>query len=190
MFERSIRDAEIIERWGIVRAHRRGTMGAHSHRVVIYADQIAEFIDWRGDKGALLRYAAWHDMDEVVTGDMPGPVKRRLIDPTKLAIFTKTQMTRLFPSLAWLCPGDEVAAIVKVADCLDEVLWLVIEQRMGNDMLQTVYNDSQERLFRKIETLPCRVEVRNLLRSEIEAVIDVHECNDPQVITDEVAPEF
>ena len=184
MFERGIRDFEIIERWGIVRAHRRGSVAAHSHRVAIYADQIAEFISWKGDRAALLRFALWHDAFELVTGDMPGPVKRMLIDPVRAKRVEADILSSMFPGMEWTHPGPEVCAIVKVADCIDELLWLIVEFRMGNDMLQTVMNDSAKRLEAKMKELPCSILTRAMLEKELQQVIDDHEDKDPQAVVD------
>lgn len=153
VFDRSIRDAETIERFGTVRMHRRGTMGAHSHRVAIYADQIATLIDWRGDRASLLRWALWHDMDEVITGDLPGPVKRKAIEPGKYRTFIAEEMARRFPGGEYMSPGNrnaetiEIEMVVKIADMVDELLTLECDIRMGNSDLDSIVKNTSARLF-------------------------------------------
>lgn len=144
-FEPSIRDAEIIERWGIVRHHRRDNVGAHSHRVAIYADQIADIIEWRTeaeDRLDLIRCALWHDMPEVITGDLQGPVKKAVVDLAKLGEYEARNMERRFLHSVIPAPSPEMRDIIKIADLLDEVLWCTIEMRMGNQMLRDVLNGS------------------------------------------------
>ncbi len=146
-FEREIRDAEIIERWGVVRAHRRGSMGAHSHRVAIYADQIATLLDWKGDRTALLRHALWHDMEEVFTGDIPGPTKRRM-GPAS-GDFLLHGLELRFPGREWVVPppvDETILDIVKLADIMDELLWATVERSMGNSLVSALIEHTGNRL--------------------------------------------
>lgn len=156
-FEREIRELEVVERWGIVRAHRRGSVAGHSHRVAIYADQIAEIVRWAGDRAMLLRHALWHDMAEQFTGDMPGPYKHAVLDPDGANTIEHVEMTRRFPHLEWQVPGtmmgNEVLSIVKAADLLDELLWTVDEQRMGNGLVEEIKRSSEKRLIEHLFTM-------------------------------------
>lgn len=152
MLEREIRDMEIIQRWTIVRSHRQQNLAAHSCMVAIYADQIATYFMWQGDRAALMRYALWHDIEETFTGDIPGPWKRRLGDAHKKEVVQ--QLFVQFPGEEWLPPNkDNIDKIVKVANCLDEVFWVAIEDKMGNP-LNELFKQARGRLETAIGQLP------------------------------------
>jgi 5'-deoxynucleotidase YfbR-like HD superfamily hydrolase len=91
---------------------------------------------------AVLRYALWHDVDEVFTGDLPGPNKRHLLvghaDNWKSR--TAEWMREIFAY-----SGDRgaevrranhdiplVKEIVKCADWLEAAMFMATEIRMGN----------------------------------------------------------
>ena len=158
-FENEIRNASIIERWGIVRMHRRPTMGEHSHRVAIYADQIAQILNL----SPLTRYeivvlALWHDMPEEFTGDIQGPLKSsRAINRDQLVqVETLGMLTRygtIGPQLIHH-PVPMVRGVVKVADMLDELLDMVIEKRMGNQLItDDMYNGTATRMWEAVRDL-------------------------------------
>lgn len=136
MFERELRDLSFVKRWQILRSNRSQSVAEHSYYVAVYADQIATYFKWQGDRTALLRYALWHDAAEVATGDIPGPVKRRLVDPKRLAALEVEYLTAVFPGNEWVLPDDiEVRAIVSLANCIDEIFWVGTETQMGNNSI-------------------------------------------------------
>lgn len=174
-FENEIRNAEIIERWGIVRMHRRGSVGAHSHRVAIYADQIATIMGLSlHDRYWVVLHALWHDMPEVFSGDICGPVKDGAIDREKLKRFEDVGMLDRFPGREWQEGSDHHRRIVKVADLLDELLWCVIEKRMGNSLLDEVYEGTNKALFRAVANLRCGDEACQKIYGEIVSAIGRH----------------
>ncbi len=165
-FEIGIRNAEIIERWGIVPRRNGGSMGAHSHRVAIYVQQICVILGITDINFILeaVNQALWHDMPEVITGDIMGPTKPH-IDRAKLSEYEYQVLTKYFPSLAWGSPleglaADSVDAIIKVADMLDEVLWIIGEEKMGNQHLSNAWFGSHEALYAALTNL-AKVGVRD-----------------------------
>lgn len=131
-----LRVASIVPRWSIVHHLKPDYLSSHSFFVSIYAFQIAGLIGWQGDRGHLLWSALTHDLDELITGDIVGPVKREIIDARKTSDFIGRKMMELMPGLnikPWM--GDDCHLIVKAADQLDALLWAIGEQVLGNGII-------------------------------------------------------
>lgn len=160
MLEREIRDFSTVMRWTIVRSIHRQSIGEHSHAVAIYADQIARFFKWGGDYGALMRYALWHDTLEIASGDAPGPYKRmveRHMSRDELDRLRDAEIALMriyFADQEWLCENEEVYCIIKMADTLDEMFWLLTEKRLGNGTLTSLTDQAMFRVHRAFDKLP------------------------------------
>jgi hypothetical protein len=173
-FENAIRNFEIIERWGIVRLHQRGNLGAHSHRVAIYADQIAMIlgIEERETRYEILRYALWHDVLEIKTGDLPAPAKEFILDRAKHDAYEADYIND-FKGTDGM-GGAQVEGIVKVADLLDATLSLVIDKRMGNELLDDMYQDMSQKLLSAVSALRFGDAKCDAVRREIVNAIGRH----------------
>jgi 5'-deoxynucleotidase YfbR-like HD superfamily hydrolase len=107
----------------------------------LYAKRIADIIGWKGDHGKLLWAALLHDLDEIVSGDIPKPVKAVLMkDAAAKASFHEwlnEQMAERFP---WYQEetSAEIRMIVEFADALEAVVFLYEDQGFGNDTLEGV----------------------------------------------------
>lgn len=183
-FELEIMHAESVERWQTKRAHRRGSIGGHMHRVAIYAYQIAKLLEWPGSYTALLLHCLFHDMPEVVTGDIPGPVKRAAMDCDALDEYEYNQMADRFTGREWrmnhlpISEQSPIIAIRKLADALDEIFWLGHENRMGNRTLEPMYGQIAGRVWSRVEYL-CKMldspqHLRSNLTREISAAVERH----------------
>ena len=68
-----------IERWALMRNSVRENIQEHSHQVAVLAHALAvirnEFFGGQVDAGAVAAAALYHDAGEILTGDMPTPVK-------------------------------------------------------------------------------------------------------------------
>lgn len=184
MFEREIRDLSFVPRWTTVRAIHRQSVAEHSLFVAIYADQIATFINWSGDRTALLRYALWHDVGETISGDIPGPVKRAMGIRDSLEAFNASHLMRRFPMCEWIDPVDsELRAIVKVANCAEELFWLASEIQMGNQTMGRVFDDAHDRMTKCTPFLPTDDKTKLVLRHAIhDAAID-HRGGSSKIVT-------
>lgn len=174
MFERELRDVSHVFRWGTSRAIHRQSVADHSYYVAIYSDQIATQIDWQGDRAALMRYALWHDVEETVTGDIVGPVKR-VIKSSSLSTLATDHLYQRFPDGEWLKPDDQdIKKIVALANVVEEIFWLASEMQMGNMTLRAVYINSQSRMREKVKELDVISSVKVRLMAEIEAAMSRH----------------
>lgn len=134
MFDRALRTLAHVPRWAILRVNRRQSVAEHSYYVAVYALEIARAIGWKGDLGRLAMVALTHDVDEVVTGDVPSPVKKhgREADPEWLRAMLRN---RLSPSsLYWTYDDrdEDERCIAKLADMIESILYLCDERSQGN----------------------------------------------------------
>lgn len=85
-FEFDIRNlpfAGTVTRWHSVNCHRYPSIAEHSALVALYAREIAARVhpNLTAEQQVLLyELALTHDLSEIVTGDMPSPIKRALRD--------------------------------------------------------------------------------------------------------------
>lgn len=170
MFEREYREMSFVPRWGILRCIKRQTLAEHSYYVTLYAGQIADAIEWSGNRARLLDAALRHDVEEVYMSDIPGPSKRAMIhDRDKHEDYLHTENLRRFGmdynkrnGTYYLNAIDddayeqcqEIKAIIKVADLLDECFYLATEIQLGNQSLQKVLAHSAGRLQEALKKLP------------------------------------
>lgn len=149
MFEREYREMSFVPRWPIIRRIKEQSVAEHSYYVTLYVSQIADMINWKGDRASLLVEALRHDLDEVFMSDIPGPAKRATQDPKKAHSFICKEIIRRFPIVARCYTDDEqieFKLIIKVADLLDEVFYLATEHQLGNRTVGRVTEHSMERL--------------------------------------------
>lgn len=136
-----------INRWGLMRNTFLENIQEHSHMVAVLAHALAVIQNERFggtvDPGQVAVAALYHDASEILTGDLPTPIKydnpeiqsaykqveasaeRRLLDMLPL---------ELRPAFAEaLSPEDgEIRALVKAADKLSAYLKCVEEVKAGN----------------------------------------------------------
>lgn len=160
LFPPELRTAAVVPRWTIVRTLNRDNVAIHSYFVQFYALQIARLINWAGPLADLMFVAAMHDIEETITGDQVSPVKREIIDEDKAAKYISDQMKARLPLIEaqleatmesmW---GPSIERIVKVADKVDACIFLITEQRMGNAVLEPLFNDATLNLRKAWEDL-------------------------------------
>ena len=138
-----------ISRWALMRSTRRENLSEHSSDVAAIAHAIALLKNVRfgghvnAERAALL--GLYHDMPEIITGDMPTPVKYH--SPALRSAYAEVEKTACKRLLAML-PDDlrpyyescffpqegdeELWKIVKAADKISALLKCVEEERAGN----------------------------------------------------------
>jgi len=168
-FPRELRDASFVPRWHIIRNIKPPNLAEHSFYVTFYAMQICLLTRHHELLGDVLSYALIHDLAETFTGDIPGPTKRRIVDPEKLNTLEKNEMVARF-GVNGLFATEDTKKIVKTADLIDEVMHLLTEMTLGNQSLSEVYMEAHKRLSLQIEA-NYPVDVQKKLTDAINSAI-------------------
>lgn len=136
-----------INRWGLMRNTRLENIQEHSHQVAVLAHALAviqnRYFGGQIDPGQVAVAALYHDASEILTGDMPTPIKYynvEIKDAYKqvehIAGNRLLEMLppELRPSYEHLVLEDdkELEPFVKGADKLSAYLKCIEEQKAGN----------------------------------------------------------
>ena len=137
-----------IKRWNLMRNTREENVQEHSHSVVVVAHALCiiknRLFGGKVDEKQVLAYAAYHDANEVITGDLPTPVKyfSQEIKQSYRQIehFANDRLLAMLPGelageIAPYVRGDvppEVCAIVRAADKLCAYIKCIEERQSGN----------------------------------------------------------
>ena len=131
------------------------TVGCHSLGVVLLCEILSE----EPARAALLLAAAAHDLPELVTGDIPAPVKRAVGELTDaLGALEETILTRI----GIIHPELTLAEIrtLKLADIADGQLYCCYERSLGNLNISSVY-------YRYVEYLETLMPFKNQKEREV-----------------------
>lgn len=136
-----------INRWGLMRNTQTENIQEHSHMVAVLAHGLAviqnEKFGGQVDPGQVAVAALYHDASEILTGDMPTPIK---YDNPDIQFAYKQVEAVAEAKLLSMLPEDlrpayeeaitivdpEIKALVKAADKLDAYLKCVEEVKAGN----------------------------------------------------------
>lgn len=145
-----------IERWALMRNSVKENISEHSMEVAMLAhglgiiakEKCGKDIDL--DKLALI--GLYHDANEIITGDMPTPVKyhdRQIRDAykkvedmanRKLMAQLPDYMKKYYEEILFLQPEDgELWKLVKAADKLSALIKCMEEEKAGNKEFATAY---------------------------------------------------
>ena len=136
-----------INRWGLMRNTDVENIQEHSHMVAVLAHALAvienEKFGGQVDPGQVAVAALYHDASEILTGDMPTPIKYdnpaiqsayqqvEAVAEQKLLSMLPEELRPAYED-AITIPDPEVKALVKAADKLDAYLKCVEELKAGN----------------------------------------------------------
>ena len=136
-----------INRWGLMRNTQTENIQEHSHMVAVLAHALAvienEKFGGQVDPGQVAVAALYHDASEILTGDMPTPIKYdnpaiqsayqqvEAVAEQKLLSMLPEELRPAYKD-AITIPDPEVKALVKAADKLDAYLKCVEELKAGN----------------------------------------------------------
>ena len=136
-----------IDRWGLMRNTVSENIQEHSHQVAVLAHALAvienRFFGGHIDPGAAAVAALYHDASEILTGDMPTPIKYdnpdiqraykqvEAVAEQKLLSMLPEQLRADFDAAVTI-PDPAIHAIVKTADKLSAYLKCVEELKAGN----------------------------------------------------------
>ena len=136
-----------IDRWGLMRNTRPENIQEHSHMVAVLAHALAliqnRHFGGKVDPGAVAVAALYHDASEIITGDMPTPIKydnpeiksaykavERVAEQRLLSMLPEELRLDYEPILTIADP--EIHVLVKAADKLSAYLKCVEELKAGN----------------------------------------------------------
>ncbi len=136
-----------ICRWGLMRSTRQESLSEHTLDTAFIAHALAVIKNKRFggnvDVEKTVLYALYHDATEIITGDLPTPVKyynKEIKDSYKdLEAKARLRLASLLPNdmrgefEPYLGPGDEeTEKIVKAADKLSALIKCNEEEQMNN----------------------------------------------------------
>ena len=145
-----------ILRWGLMRNSAPENLSEHTLEVAYLTHALAALHNQRTgqqlDCGSAVLYALYHDCSEILTGDMPTPVKYR--NPQLKAAYKAVEaeaagqlLERLPPELRpqfapWFAPSGDYRQLVKAADKLSALIKCIQERKMGNTEFETAYQST------------------------------------------------
>ena len=156
-----------INRWGLMRNTDPENIQEHSHMVAVLAHALAvihnEKFGGQVDPGTVAVAALYHDASEILTGDMPTPIKYdnpdiqsaykavEVVAEQKLLSMLPPDLRGAYDEVLTI-PDPEVRALVKAADKLSAYLKCVEELKAGNNE----FNKAKEQSLAALEenTLP------------------------------------
>ena len=169
-----------IQRWALMRNSYTENIQEHSHQVAVLAHALAlirnTYFGGNVDAGKVAVAALYHDAPEILTGDLPTPIKyhsRQISEAYKqveeLACnkLLDTLPDEIRPAFAELLVGqahDELYDLVKAADKLSAYIKCIEERRAGNDEFASA--EKQTRAILDASPLP---EVRYFIEHFIPA---------------------
>jgi len=135
MFDMITRGLSDVKRWGIVRTIRSQSVAEHQYFVGVWTPQLLRFVNVEDPALILqaLEYALHHDDPEIVSGDVPTPLKKRL-PPGLLDEATSFRIPPL------KTPPEFILKAVKALDYLEALAFLYEEQAIGNHRLLRLIN--------------------------------------------------
>lgn len=162
-FFATISRMKYIERWALMRSSRPESLSEHSLEVAMIAHALCLIGNRRfgkhldAEKAALI--GIYHDASEIITGDMPTPVKYS--NPTirnaykDVESHAEDQLTRLLPKdlqedFSEIFHGDHspeddyVRHLVKAADKISALIKCIEEETAGNTEFRTARQTLEE----------------------------------------------
>ncbi len=170
-----------IERWALMRNSDRENISEHSMEVAMLAHGLGiiskEFCGRKVDLDKLVLIGLYHDANEIITGDMPTPVKYHdsgILDAykkveekanRKLLSLLPEYMQSYYEEIFFPKEGDEeLWRIVKAADKLSALIKCIEEKKAGNREFSTAYQ-TIERALKKMEMEEVEIFMRDFLPS-------------------------
>lgn len=135
-----------IERWSLMRNAMPENIQEHSHMVAVIAHALGvirrDVFHGNCDPNACATAALYHDASEILTGDLPTPIKYynpaiknayKQVEQVACQKLLATLPEELRPAFRPLMTGEEYQDIVKAADKLSAYIKCIEERRAGND---------------------------------------------------------
>lgn len=146
-----------IERWALMRNSVKENISEHSMEVAMLAHGLGVIAKEKCGKDIdldkLTLIGLYHDANEIITGDMPTPVKyhddeirnayKKVEDMAnqKLLAQLPDYMRPYYETILFMQPGDEeLWKLVKAADKLSALIKCMEEEKAGNKEFATAYD--------------------------------------------------
>lgn len=172
---------KLIDRWALMRNTHKENIAEHSHSVAVIAHSLALIGNKKFGKNydaeRVCLLALYHDTTEVITGDMPTPVKyyndtiRNVygeIEDTaadRLLSMLPEEFKEDYYSLLHKNEDDEkLWKLVKAADKISALIKCIEEDRMGNKEFSKAL-EMQEKLIAQIDLEEVRYFKDNFLKA-------------------------
>lgn len=153
-----------IARWGLMRCTVQENVAEHSHSVAVIAHALAviknTYFGGAVDAHRVAVLAMYHDASEIITGDMPTPIKyynQNIVSAYKdiehkvgrqLTEMLPEEMQKAYTPLLQPQPEDkELWRLVKAADKLSAYIKCLEEVRMSNPEFQKALESTRESLL-------------------------------------------
>ncbi len=150
-----------ISRWALMRSVTPENVQEHSHMVAVLAHALAvirrDVFGGESDPNAAAAAALFHDAGEILTGDLPTPIKYRnesiqaayrQVEAEASAKLLDMLPEELRPAYEPLLagPDPDLKPLVKAADKLSAYIKCIEERRAGNDEFLQAEQKSLETL--------------------------------------------
>ena len=150
-----------IARWGLMRNTFQENIQEHSHMVAVLAHALAlierDILGGTADPDRCATAALFHDASEILTGDLPTPIKYfnpeikraykqvEAVSCEKLLGLLPQELQKSYEPL--LFESDEtVSVIVKAADKLSAYIKCIEERKAGNNEFLSAEKQNREQL--------------------------------------------
>ncbi len=179
-FFAAISRMKYIERWALMRNSREETLSEHSLEVAMIAHVLSVIANVRyghdldAEKAALI--GIYHDASEIITGDMPTPVKyynpnirsaykdvERIADEkllSKLPEDLKGEFAGIFRPGSPDPEEKYLRRLVKAADKISALIKCIEERQAGNSEFRTAEESLRKKVGEMADEMP---EVRDFL---------------------------
>lgn len=154
---------KFIDRWSLMNNSSKENIAEHSHSVAVIAHALAVIGNkkfgksYDAERASLL--ALYHDTTEVITGDMPTPVKyyndeiknvykdiEHIAGERLLAMLPEEFKEDYAPFFEKQKNDKELWVLVKAADKIDALIKCIEETRMGNKEFEKALITQQEKI--------------------------------------------
>ena len=151
-----------IGRWGLMRNTFHENIQEHSHMVAVLAHALAlirrDVLGLPADPDRCASAALLHDASEILTGDLPTPIKyynSSIKDAYKqVEQIAADRLLELIPEQLRDCyepllreEDEQIGQIVKAADKLSAYAKCVAEQRMGNTEFESAAQQTMDSML-------------------------------------------
>ncbi len=154
-----------ILRWGLMRNTRAENLSEHSLEVTQIAHALALInrnrLNGNADPNFVSIAAVYHDSSEIITGDMPTPIKYYNEDIKsaykKIEATAEIQLMEMLPEdfradfEKIYNPDPETKRLVKAADKLSALIKCIEELNMGNKEFEVAYKST----LKSIKNMKC-----------------------------------